>query len=153
MELNISQMDAQLRREKEELMDELLKRALAQNPDIAKALVANEAGQSFVKRKRQEEYIATYEKIEEQRLAEHRANRHIAYDDRRNRNALVGLRRSLEYRHSTRKEQLGLEKSMYYDEYGIIPPVEWWMEYLGVSRIEVSRIEATKYAMGLKKVA
>ena len=108
---------ASLRERKSALMDELLRRAMAQNPDIASELIAVKTRQTQLIEADLHRRVEHWNRICEDAHRKRVAERHIRYDDRRNINKLSGIRRSCDYKYGTRLEQIEMEISEYYEPY------------------------------------
>ena len=144
----VAELDSGLRSRKEDLMSELMRRALEQNPDIARELEMVEHGQDVVRSMRMEEQASAYRdwkrKVDEERSAQ----RHIKYNDSRNINALTGLRRSAMYQMSTRQRKIELELELYYGKYDVEPPPELLKELAKLRRAKelyLKRVKRDKY--------
>jgi len=102
--------------EENRLKEELMRLALAQNPELAKKLIEVTSKQidnrERANRTRIEEYLAWKKEQEEKERAEN--PRKIKYDDGRNINALKGIRRRCDYKYGTRLEQINMEIRDYY---------------------------------------
>lgn len=109
-----------------QLREELMRLALAQNPDLARQLVELTTAQIEVKNDRLHERIRIYNDWKAEQEAKARAEnpRKIKYDDRRNVNALKGIRRRCDYRYSSREEQIQMEINEYYQPRGLEIPCE-----------------------------
>jgi hypothetical protein len=110
-------------------MEELMKRALEQNPDLARQLEIVKQQQERVKEMRRAEEINLYHEWLEKRRQEHIANRKIKYDDKRNYNALNAIRRDSVYKSMTRFGQIQMELDRYWNPRGLEPPQELLEEY------------------------
>ena len=124
----VAELDASLRERHGELLDELLRRAILQNPDLAAEIKRVEASQDAVRSARVKERIEAYESWKNEQLEARRRERKIRYDDKRNRNALTGIRRSIAYKTAPRMEKIQMELDDYYAKYGIEPPDELMKE-------------------------
>ena len=110
-----------LNEEEKAVKEELMRLALSQNPQLAQRLLSITARQHELKRQEMLQRIATYEAwLEEQKRK--REPRKIRYDDRRNINALKGLRRSNDYKYSTRERQIEMEIKYYYSPMNLPVP-------------------------------
>lgn len=108
--------------EEARLREELWKLAISQNPELANKLLGVTAKKIENKGKIEAERLRRFEELERRKEEEHRRQRKISYDDKRNINALNGIRRSFSYIHSSRTEQIEMELNLYYYERGIEPP-------------------------------
>ena len=108
---------ASLRERKSELMDDLIRRAIAQNPDIADKLMEVDERYALLIETDLHRRVARWHRICEENHRRRVAERHIRYDDGRNINKLSGLRRSCVYVNSTRLEQIQMEIDEYYAPY------------------------------------
>lgn len=124
----VAELDASLRERHGELLDELMRRALLQNPDLVAEIKRVEASQDAVRSARVKEHIEAYERWKNEQLEARRKERKIRYDDKRNRNALTGIRRSIAYKTAPRMEKIQMELDDYYSKYGIEPPEELMKE-------------------------
>lgn len=124
LRIGITNADDALRKKHAALMDELMKRALEQNPDLARQLEIVKAEQERVKDLRRAEEISVYHEWLEKRRAEHVANRKIRYDDKRNYNALNAIRRDTCYKSMPREQQIQTELDRYWNPRGLQPPKE-----------------------------
>ncbi len=98
--------------------------ALAQNPELAQELEAVRAERERLDDMRRAEKITLYHEWKAKRDAEHRAARHIRYDDRRNINKLTALRRTTDYKRAPRLEQIRMEIERYWTPYSQPVPKE-----------------------------
>lgn len=137
--VGISNADASLRKQKDELMSRLMELALQQNPDIARQLEVVEAEQERVRDMRRAEEISLYHEYLERKHAEHVANRKIRYDDKRNYNALNAIRRDSVYKAKPRVEQIRTELDRYWNPRGLEPPKELMDELRRLERRDVCR--------------
>lgn len=119
-----SNTDYQLQLRKKELMDELMRRALEQNPDIASQLSEIQSDEQRVWENQRQMDIEAYHRWKDAQDEKRRSERHIRYDDKRNINALLGLRRSFLYQSQPRMGKIQMELDRYYSKYGIEPPKE-----------------------------
>lgn len=113
-----------LKSKKDALMDELMRRALSQNPELAQALKQVEAQQEQVRDMRRAEEISLYHDWQAKRDAERIANRHRRYNDKLNKNLLSAVRRDWAYKHGTRLEQIDMEIARYYKPMSLLVPDE-----------------------------
>ena len=118
----LADADCELRQREDALMKELIRRALLQNPDLVDEWQEVAARQQAVLKMRRQETINMYQVMEAERIAEHRENRKIKYNDRLNKNKLSALRRSNDYKYGTRLEQIHIEIRDYYEPYNIPVP-------------------------------
>lgn len=123
-DIEIANLDSRLRTHKSDLMTELMRRALEQNPDLARELEAVQRGEAVVREVRMRDEIEAYHRWKKKIDDERKAQRHIRYDDARNINALTGLRRSATYQGLPRQGKIEMEIDKYYNKYGIEPPPE-----------------------------
>ena len=121
---SLSLAEDRLRGKKDALIEELMRRALAQNPDLAQALDEVDAQRERVKDMRQAEEIALYHDWLAKREAQRIANRKLRYDDRRNYNKLNAVRRDCVYKSASRLEQLEMEVRRYWEPMGLDMPEE-----------------------------
>lgn len=124
----VAELDASLRERHGELLDELMRRALLQNPDLVAEIKRVEASRDAVRSARVKERIEAYERWKNEQLEARCKERKIRYDDKRNRNALTGIRRSIAYKTAPRMEKIQMELDDYYSKYGIEPPEELMKE-------------------------
>ena len=127
--IGISNADDALRKQHASLMDELMKRALEQNPELARQLEIVKQQQERVKEMRRAEEIKVYHEWLEKQRQERIANRKIRYDDKRNYNALNAIRRDSYYKSMTRLGQIQMELDRYWNPRGLEPPAELIEEY------------------------
>lgn len=125
----IANAEHDLKSKKDALMDELMRRALLQNPELARQLEVVKQQQERVEEMRRAETINLYHDMLEKRRQEHVANRKIKYDDKRNYNALNAIRRDSIYKSMTRLEQIQTELDRYWNPRGLEPPKELMEEY------------------------
>jgi hypothetical protein len=140
----LSQIESALVSKKNELLDELLKRALEQNPDLASQLNILGAQERTVNMMKIEELAAQGRKLMEHWKEERKRERHIRYDDARNINALLGLRRSAIYQSSPRQEKIQMEIDQYYAKYNIEPPKELLKELAKLKRAKELYLKRVK---------
>lgn len=119
----------ELKDKKDALMEELMRRALMQNPDLAEQLQEVKRQQERVDDMRRAETINLYHDMLEKKRAEHVANRKIKYDDKRNYNALNAIRRDSYYKSLPRLEQIQQELDRYWNPRELEPPKELMEEY------------------------
>lgn len=105
-----------LENEARQVREELMRLALAQNPELAQKLMGLTSQLRDNKAKMNQERIRIYmdwkaRQEEEERL---RNPPKIKYDHKRNINALKGLRRSLDYKSLPRLEQIEMEIEEYF---------------------------------------
>lgn len=120
--MELARLESNLQQKEKQLMDELLRRAIAQNPDLAQALVQLKGQQESAKEDSLHERIKVFKEWQQPFIDEHIANRHIKYDDKVNRNKLQAIRRW--NKHLTTKELHIKEYEEYYKPYGIEPPMD-----------------------------
>lgn len=119
----LSNAEHDLKSKKDALMEELMRLALAQNPELANELKKVEEQQEIVKDMRRAEEISLYHEWQAKRDAERIANRKIRYDDKRNYNKLNAIRRDSVYKNAPRLEQIEMEIRDYWKPYGLpLPP-------------------------------
>jgi len=119
-----SNTDYQLQLKKKELMDELMRRALEQNPDITAQLSEIQSEERRIHDIQCKMDIEAYHRWKEEQDEKRKKERHIRYDDKRNINALLGLRRSFIYQSQSRMGKIQMELDKYYSKYNIEPPKE-----------------------------
>lgn len=132
--IGLAEADADLRERHDSLMAELMRRAMEQNPELARQIEETTRQQETVRDLRRAEVVRMYREMQERERLERIANRKIRYDDSRNVNALKGLRRSCDYKSASRAEQIRMEIDGYYTPHGVEPPKELLAE---LSRIGV----------------
>ena len=142
--ITTSDLDHQLSQRHDELMAELVRRALEQNPDLANELKEVESGQERVKEIQRRDMVDAYREWQKKQFEERKANRHIRYDDSRNINALLGLRRSSEYKIATRQGKIELELERYYYKYNQEPPPEMLKELAKLRRAKELYLKRVK---------
>lgn len=119
----LADAECDLRDKKDALMEELMRRALAQNPDLAKELQEVESQSETVKSLRVAERVKKFREWETKRQEEHIATRKIRYDDKRNYNKLNAVRRDPYYKSLSRLEQIEYEIAEYWGPYNLpLPP-------------------------------
>ena len=101
-----------------------MRRALSQNPELAKELEDVQAQQEVVRDMRVAETVRFYHEWKDKKDAERIANRKIRYDDRRNVNKLNAIRRDSWYKSRPRLEQIEMEISGYWEPYNLPLPQE-----------------------------
>jgi len=120
---SLSDAEHDLKVKKNALIEELMRRALMQNPELARELKVVEEQQETVKDLRQAETISLYHEWKEKRDSERIANRKIKYDDKRNYNKLNAIRRDSYYKSLPRIEQIEIEIARYWKPYNLpLPP-------------------------------
>lgn len=120
----LADAECDLRDKKDALMEELMRRALAQNPDLAKELREVEEQSETVKSIRVAERVKKFKEWEAKRQEEHIATRKIRYDDKRNYNKLNAIRRDPYYKSLSRLEQIEYEIAEYWGPYNLPLPQE-----------------------------
>ena len=121
---SLSDAEHALKDEKDSLIEELLRRALAQNPDLASRLSEVNARTEQVRDMRRAEEISLYRDWKRRQDEQRIANRKCRYDDRRNYNKLNAIRRDSVYKSATRLEQLEMEVRRYWGPMGLDMPEE-----------------------------
>lgn len=130
--------EADLKEEHEALMNELLRLAIAQNPELAKRIESIRTQQEHIRDLRRADAIRIYKEKSEREEEERKAQRKISYDDGRNYNKLNAIRRDPYYKSIPRLEQIQMELDEYWNPYGIEPPKELMRSY---KRLKARKME------------
>ena len=124
MRIGLSEADADLRERQEALMAELMRRAVEQNPELARQLEEVKREQETVRDLQRAEVVRKWREMQERERQERIANRKIRYNDRKNVNALKALRRTCDYKSADRATQIRMELDEYYAKHEAEPPKE-----------------------------
>lgn len=119
---SVQASESELNRRKIELVGELMRRAMEQNPELAAEYRRLTEQQERAKEIRAQADIEQFRSWQRLQFEKRKAERHVRYDDKRNINALTGLRRSYDYKYAPRAEKIQMEIDRYYARYGIEPP-------------------------------
>jgi hypothetical protein len=144
IDVSLSGMECALSHKRDELMGELMRRALEQNPDLARQLKLVGAQQEAVGDMRMEQQAARGRELIAKWKEQRKRERHIRYNDARNINALTGLRRSAIYQGAPRQRKIELELENYYSKYGIEPPPELLKELAKLRRAKELYLKRVK---------
>jgi len=115
----------ELESEAREVREELMRLALAQNPELAQRLMGITSQLMDAKARANQQRIQEYREWKAKHDEEERRRNppKISYDYKRNMNALKGLRRSSFYKGASRLEQIEMEIEEYYEPHEQpIPP-------------------------------
>ena len=109
-----------LESEARQVREELMRLALAQNPELAQKLMGLTSQLMENKAKSNQERLREYREWKARQEEEERRRNppKIRYDHKRNMNALKGLRRSLDYKSLPRLEQIEMEIEQYFTPHG-----------------------------------